>query len=1391
MQCLIATLMAVLAFPLTRAHCDEAFELRFGDPLAQQQRVSRFPELSGRGLRCVAEDHQGNMWFGIRDGVVRYDGIRWRTFGPEVGLPAVPVESIVVRSNGDLVVGTDQGIFLKQDHSWQRISAAAPITQVIESSTGVLWACSKWGLIRIDDRGSDLLTTVRFKTAVDQTDAFDSVRSTLPTLFPYHHYPDATGVALAGTVVASISSDSPATKAGLQVGDRIVATASGKAVDDNGELYNSGDPVTWTIDRQATSELITVDFVAQRIDDKLRSPVMHSIYEDRDGRLWAGAVHGRLCVSDDGGETWQLMSGKGKMDVNSRPTVLHHSNGEIWIASSAKSNSLCRFDGKDWTYESLSMLTGSRYVTSMTQTTDGSVWVSGLNRIHRWQNGVWTYIDTHQNGLPGDSHRMFVAADDALWIAGFGQSAVRIEMNPDRFWSVDGATYQCTDANGNAWFVDAEDTHVIRVPARPAADIGQSQSLMINQARSFGVDDGVIDQPTRVIADADGGVVVVGSHDKLSSLSTFDGERWNRHEFPDAAKRFSGRASCTASDGRIWIGCRGSRHPGQFGGVVVGRGNDWQYFAPPNAPRYATSMSQLPDGRILVGGAYGLGVYQDDQWSKLEDALLIETPCTGTAIDSSGAAWIATRTRGILRYRDESWTVYDSDSGIPSNDVLSVIVDPDDRVWASTAEGICRFDGNRFRNVDLPMESPYVTLKTDPRGGIWVDGMHRFMPDLSSPVASFADSRMTVEHGAVVVADVHGVDPWNRTPADDLKWSARIDGGGWSPYQDDNQFVFRDLSSGNHQLHVRVRDNDWNVSEITNPMAIKILSPFWLRPWFLAFAISLFGILIWQSSSLIKHAVALRSTNDRLSLAQSQLSAQLSDTSAQFFAVCDCSPIGIFVTDTDGRVTYFNKHLQRLTGLSSEQAKGFGWASAIHAEDRDRVARLWTASVTQGSTFDTSGRFVHGDKTVFFEVISDRILSGGELIGYVGAVEDVTSRVASNKKIVQSNEKLKDALDQLGTAQAAIIKKERLSALGQMAAGVAHDVKNSLVPLMTYAELLASDDSITGKSREWAELVQLGVNDTAGIVKRLDHFYRETHNRNFLKRIDLCDLVTQVVELTRPTRKDALGQGTKTLDVSFASASIPTIVGDPTQLRAVLTNLVFNAADATAEDGSIVIRIDRDDQHALIDVIDDGVGMTKETLDRCLEPFYTTKDTGSGLGLSECHGVVRQHEGDISVSSQPGKGTRVRVSLPLAGAQSTALFDVTEPLTVAENTTDIKPRVLCIDDDDLVRHAMTELLTAIGAEVESAADGLSGLALLERSEFQMVICDQGLPGMNGLAVLKEIKRKWPTLPVVIVSGWSLAQGPDDVQPDEFIEKPVASKDLRAALERYVHLASSS
>ncbi|MBN1954536.1 MAG: response regulator [Anaerolineae bacterium] len=380
---------------------------------------------------------------------------------------------------------------------------------------------------------------------------------------------------------------------------------------------------------------------------------------------------------------------------------------------------------------------------------------------------------------------------------------------------------------------------------------------------------------------------------------------------------------------------------------------------------------------------------------------------------------------------------------------------------------------------------------------------------------------------------------------------------------------------------------------------------------------------------------------------------------------------------------------------------------------------------------------------------------------------------------------LQQAYDELRQTQQAMMQQERLQALGHMASGIAHDVNNTLSPVVIYTELLMREPGLSDHALQWLQIMQTACDDITQMVSRMREFYRQRAEQEDLLAVDPYRVLQQAIDLTRPYWRDTpQHRGSVVTLRTNVEDNLPTILGIEGEIREALTNLIINAVDAMPDGGALGVRAyvraqagndlaEAAPVQILLEVSDTGIGMDKETKSRCLEPFFSTKgELGTGLGLSVVYGIMQRHDGGIEIDSAPGRGTTVRLVFPVreqASADETAAREagVFAPL-----------RILCVDDELLLREALREMLENAGHEVAIAAGGQEGLDAFreaqERGEpFDVVITDLGMPYVDGRQVVETIKRQSPLTPVVILTGWGI--GPDKAGSPPLLADHILSK----------------
>lgn len=375
--------------------------------------------------------------------------------------------------------------------------------------------------------------------------------------------------------------------------------------------------------------------------------------------------------------------------------------------------------------------------------------------------------------------------------------------------------------------------------------------------------------------------------------------------------------------------------------------------------------------------------------------------------------------------------------------------------------------------------------------------------------------------------------------------------------------------------------------------------------------------------------------------------------------------------------------------------------------------------------------------------------SEGRSIGLVGIVQDITDRKRIEEQLHQA---------------------QKMEAVGQLTGGVAHDFNNLLTVILGNAEMLQAAMTAQPRQRMMVDIILRAATRGAELTQRLLAFSRRQALEPTV--LDLADIVTDLQSLIRRTLGESVRVESQVPpDLWLADA-------DPAQLEAALVNLAINARDAMPQGGLLTISLENltlppdavpsgpdglvPGDYVVLTVADTGAGMEPEVLKRCLEPFFTTKAVGkgSGLGLSMAYGFARQSGGTLTVASDIGQGTTVRLYLPRSAAGESAGDDSALPAPGDDVPRGQGEHVLVVEDDEFVRRYAIEQLQALGYRVTAAADGTAALAALHDCQdvadngFDLMFTDIVMPGMDGRELARQVAALWPDLKVLYTSGYS-------------------------------------
>lgn len=395
---------------------------------------------------------------------------------------------------------------------------------------------------------------------------------------------------------------------------------------------------------------------------------------------------------------------------------------------------------------------------------------------------------------------------------------------------------------------------------------------------------------------------------------------------------------------------------------------------------------------------------------------------------------------------------------------------------------------------------------------------------------------------------------------------------------------------------------------------------------------------------------------------------------------------------------------------------------------------------------------------------------------------EVDQRQAAQVSVERINDELRQTVSNLRRTELALTQRAKLTALGEMVGGISHDFNNALVPILSYAEMLNSTTALTeAEQKRYLEIVIDAAQDAAGIVQRLQAFSRKSSVQQKRRQVDVESLIADALAMSEVKwRTPGSKNSSRQIRADLALDGVGLILGDAGELRQALVNIIFNASDAMTNGGTLRISSFQDEEFVYCAISDTGVGMSRETLDRCADAFFSTKDEkGTGLGLAMVQRTALSHGGELTIESRLGEGTTVQISL------SRLRSDDMQPSDPAKRRAkEVTLRVLLIDDDETVLRAMTDLVRQCGCRVDSFLDAAGALHEAGTREFDLLITDLHMPTLSGAEVAKKFKAMHPETPVFLLTGFGVGavDGVHSREVDRVLSKPVRRSELIDVLD---------
>jgi PAS domain S-box-containing protein len=490
--------------------------------------------------------------------------------------------------------------------------------------------------------------------------------------------------------------------------------------------------------------------------------------------------------------------------------------------------------------------------------------------------------------------------------------------------------------------------------------------------------------------------------------------------------------------------------------------------------------------------------------------------------------------------------------------------------------------------------------------------------------------------------------------------------------------------------------------------------------------------------------------------------------------ICGLSP--------DGATRFVNPATTHICGYAAGEIVGRNWWRLFYPGDSYPQAERLFAQFERGQVVNqvTTLTVRDGAKRIISWSSTNRCSATGAIIEIIGIGMDITAQCQAEEVRARLETQL--------------YQSQKMEALGSLAGGVAHEFNNMLGAIVGYTELAKMDLGDNHPAVSSLDQVLKASQRAKDVIQQVLTFSR----RQDLKRelLNLQRVAGEAVKLVRPAISPSVEI---TVDIA---ADCPPVFGNMTQLQQALTNLFTNARDAMKENGGRIaitqktISLHRDvtgnqlglpeGRYSVLSLSDDGQGMDAATLERVFEPFFTTKGPGkgSGLGMAVVHGIMKSHDGAVSIQSEPGKGTTVHLYFPVQAA------------TVEEKPAAPKPsmpsghgeRILFVDDEQALVLIATKLLQRLGYIVTAFSSSQEALAAFIRqpNAFDLVITDMTMPGMTGIALADALQEARPGIPILLATGYveqSIREQSTLLGFHEILVKPLSGQALAEAVQR--------
>lgn len=1066
---LLACMILILGYGSLEAA--QPFVPQHQDELDQNWRWQVFDELKDRGLRTIAEDSIGVVWFGVDDGVLAYDGLAWHDYHASDGLPDGPVNALCTGPDGRLYAASDAGVGVFDGETWTVIFPKEenfywPIDDLEVDQRGGIWMASPWGAVYWSGARVQVYTSSDMGAVLKQLMPYLEIIP-VPDKVVFAHPSNARQMArhvgldnadvgisivkggwlgvLRGThpvAVWHVTEGSAADSAGVVAGDFVVAVNGRQEVQQYLFGGDAGSVVQVTLFRTALQDTFTVSLVRKKMPSEIKDWHVYDVMVGPDGVVYFGMWDGQVVRFDPNSSqnSWQIWSESDGLPLQYGPRLLQDRNKRLWRVTNF-GGGVYRFENDAWIrVQDLPFSPGSP-LTSICEDYDGRLFVGG-GEVAAFKNGTWKVLELDtkplQHVLPHHRLRLLFTKDQVLWLAGLGQGAARINLASEVSLVYPNLRFQADHPTAGTWFVGQDSSVIQRIDERWLR---------------FDQEDGLMDYPRSVIVSRAGEVWVSGSDRNVAATAVLKGDKWVVQTHPRLSKMVAWQGDYAQKNGPMWFGAyHYDDKKGQVGGILRYWQGEWQHFEPPEALEVVYAIGETLDGRVWAG-THELQYFDGQSWQVEHSLADVWVHSLLGARD--GSLWVGTRLKGVFHYDGQAWRQYRRTEGLEGNFFESLIQTPDGSIWTSGSQGVYRFDGRSWTADVLPAELT-GKLRLDSNDRIWtvadewgtaVFELEKLKPTVE--ITSYVDE--VSPPGNTLIA-WQGRDQWHETAVGELQYSWRANEGAWSRYGHENEHTFLGLDAGAYRFQVKARDKAFNESEIAT-IVFYVLPPIWRQGWFVGLVLILVSAIVWQSVRVVRRNRLLELTSE-----------QLRDNIEVLRTLVDTVPIPIFLQDKEKVFTDCNRAFADLFGRKPQDILGQSqqaiWPTDIAVLEDEKWQKIEHAQNVH--TYELTFTPQNGEPRQFVVTKTPLYDSSKGFDGVVAALFDMTQRQQ---------------------AEAMARELERNKVVIQTAGAAAHKINQPLTAIVFFADFMMQREDVSEEVREDLQHIQDAGRAIAAIVK--------------------------------------------------------------------------------------------------------------------------------------------------------------------------------------------------------------------------------------------------------------------------------------------------------------------